>query len=66
MTLEEILASKKVFLSPSDIAPMLRCDAQCIRKQAQQNPAKLGFPIVVMGSRIRIPRIPFLRYWGYY
>lgn len=66
MTLEEILASKKQFLTPSDIAPVLRCDAQCIRRQAQQDPTKLGFPIVIMGSRIRIPRIPFLKYWGYY
>jgi len=65
MTLDEVLASNQVYLKPADIALILRCDPQCIRIQAQRNPEKLGFPAVVIGSRVRIPRIPFLIYMGY-
>ena len=65
MTLEQIISSKKVYLTPADIAPTLRCDPQCIRAQAQQDPSKIGFPVIIMGHRVRIPRIPFLQYLGY-
>lgn len=64
MTLEELQKSTEIFVTPADVAPILRCDPQCIRKQAQTNPSQLGFPVIVQGSRIRIPRIPFLRYIG--
>ena len=65
MTLDEILTSTQPYLSPADIAPVLHCDPQCIREQARDDPTKIGFPIIVMGHRVRIPRIPFLRYLGY-
>lgn len=64
MTLEELQISTEIFVTPADVAPILKCDPQCIRKQAQTNPSQLGFPVIVQGSRIRIPRIPFLRYIG--
>ena len=65
MTLEELKASQQPYLTPADIAPILHCDPQCVREQAKQDPAKLGFPVIIMGQRVRIPRIPFLRYLGY-
>ena len=64
MTLEELQKSMEIFVTPADVAPILKCDPQCLRKQAQTNPSQLGFPVIVQGSRIRIPRIPFLRYIG--
>lgn len=64
MTLDELMQSKKLFVNPSDIAPILRCDPQCIRHQARASPSALGFPVIVQGSRVRIPRIPFLRFIG--
>lgn len=64
MTIEELKQSTKVFVSPADIAPILRCDAQGLRYQAKEAPHALGFPTVRVGSRIRIPRIPFLRFIG--
>lgn len=64
MTLDEMKQSTKVFVSASDIAPILGCDPQCIRRQAQIEPNALSFPILRLGSRIRIPRIPFLRFIG--
>ena len=64
MTLDEILVSNEVYLKPNEVAEILQCDPQCIRVQAQRDPAKLGFPVIVQGSRVRIPRIPFLRFIG--
>lgn len=64
MTIEELKHSTKVFVSPADIAPILRCDPQCLRHQAKIDPYMLGFPIVQVGTRIRIPRVPFLRFIG--
>ena len=64
MTLEQIKTSDKVFLTPGDIAPVLRCDPHTLRMQAHADPAKLGFPVTVMGSRIKINRKAFLEYLG--
>lgn len=65
MTLQEIMDSDKVFLVPKDIAPVLGCDAYNISVAARDCPENLGFPVVRIGSRTKIPRIPFLRFIGY-
>lgn len=65
MTLEEILASEKVYLTPNDAAGVLGCNPHCIRLIARDEPEQLGFPVVRMGTRTKIPRIPFLRFLGY-
>lgn len=64
MTIEEIKASKKEVLAPVDVAGVLRCDPQSIRVRARQRPDLLGFPVVIMGNRIKIPRRAFLKYIG--
>jgi len=64
MTLDEIRASTAAFLRPVDVAPVIRCDPQYIRDVARQNPDKLGFPVTVMGTRTRIPRLAFLAFLG--
>lgn len=65
MTLEEMRTSSKAFLVPADVAPVLGCDPHFIRVAARDCPEQLGFPVTRLGSRTRIPRIPFLRYLGY-
>lgn len=62
MTLDEIRASKADFLTPNDVAGVLGCAPQCIRQEARKNPKALGFPVTVIGTRTRIPRIPFIQY----
>lgn len=64
MTIQEIQNSDKLWLTPADIAPVLECDANVIRRQAQEDPSKLGFPVVVLCSRIKINRKGFLRFIG--
>ena len=62
MTLEQIKASDKQMLVPSDINEVLGCDAHSIRLQARDDPRKLGFNVVVIGTRTLIPRVPFVQY----
>ena len=64
MTLDEIRNSTKDVLTPGDIAEVLNADPQDIRVQAQMAPEKLGFPVIIIKSRTKIPRVPFLRYMG--
>lgn len=64
MTLDDIRASSRIYLSPADIAPILQCDPHSIRVQAHQDPSALGYPVIVIGRRIRIPRVPFIQYLG--
>lgn len=62
--LEKIKASEKIFLTPAEVAPVLGCDPQTIRHAAREQPELLGFPCMVIGTRTKIPRIPFLRFLG--
>ena len=64
MTLAEIRQSDAALLSASDVAEVLESDPQDIRQQAKEDPAKLGFPVVVIGSRVKIPRRAFLAFFG--
>jgi len=64
MTLAEIKASDALWLFPADVAPVLKCNPHLIRLMARENPALLGFPVIVTGSITRIPRKPFLEFFG--
>ena len=64
MTLEELIHSDKDVLTPAEIASVLRSTDQTIRVVARQRPDLLGFPTIIMGTRVRIPRIPFLKFMG--
>lgn len=65
MTIEEIKTVDKAMLRPTDIAPIIGCDPQWVRDTARENPAALGFPVLVVGTRVKIPRVPFLKFLGY-
>lgn len=65
MNIEDIRASTAPMLRPADVAPIIGCDPQWVRDTARSNPEALGFPAIVIGSRVKIPRIPFLRFLGY-
>ncbi len=62
MTLDEIRASDKTMLTPADIAPVLGADAQDIRITAKLFPERLGFNVCVIGSRVKVPRVGFLKW----
>ena len=62
MTLDEIRNSTKEVLTPAEVAPILGCDPQDIRVQAKQHPEWLGFNVAVIGSRVKVPRLAFIRW----
>lgn len=66
MTTAQALAaleqSEKLMLTPAEVAPILGCQAYAINVQAKEDPAKLGFPVCMMGTRVRIPRRAFLHW----
>lgn len=64
MTLEELRADTRDVIPAADIESIINSDQQDIRMQAHENPLLLGFPVIVIGTRVKIPRIPFLRFMG--
>ena len=62
MTLKEIEESGKEVLTCAEVAPVLKCNPATLHMQAMEEPWRLGFPVIVMGSRVKIPRRPFLTY----
>ena len=60
MTLNEVKTSPRLWLTAEEIAPIIGCNAHAIRVQAHADPGKLAFPVVVIGRRVRIPRVGFL------
>lgn len=62
MTLAEIKALDKDIITPAQAAGPLGCDPQYIRVAARQRPELLGFPVTLIGSRVKIPKLPFIRY----
>lgn len=62
MTLEELRNMDAVFITPKIAAQFLKCNPHLIRVQAKTNPAALGFPVTVLKSRTKIPRLPFIQH----
>ena len=61
-TLQEIKDCPKEMLVPTDIAGLLGCEPYSINLQARKDPKALGFPVVVLGSRVKIPKHGFIRF----
>lgn len=64
MNVNEMKNSVEVFLTAAEIAEVLKTDPANIRWTAQHCPERLGFPVFYVRKRLKIPRIPFLRYLG--
>lgn len=62
MTLDEIEAIPGEVLTPAQVAPVLHLDQDTVRGQAHERPELLGFPVIVAGNRVKIPKRPFLAF----
>lgn len=62
MTLTELEALETEVLTCKQIAPVLMANPATIHHQAMECPERLGFPVIVAGSRVKIPRIPFIMF----
>lgn len=62
MTLEEIKKMDTYTITAAVAAPIIGCDPHYIRLMARQDPKHLGFPVIVYGNRVKIPRLPFVKF----
>lgn len=62
MTINEIKGLDRPFLTPKDVAGVLGSDPQTIRVTARTAPERVGFPFTFTGNRMKIPRVPFLKF----
>ena len=65
LTREEIINCEDDILNIMNVSGILHCDSETLRLQAQNKPEMLGFPVIVMGNRVKIPRVPFIRFMGW-
>lgn len=64
-TLPELINKKdREFFTAAEVCTVLGADPQTIRDTARQRPDLLQFPVICAGNRVKIPRIPFLRFMG--
>ena len=66
-TLAEVERCEREMLTAEDIAPILGANAHSIRLAAHREPKLLGFPVIVIGTRVLIPRdglLNFCRAYG--
>jgi hypothetical protein len=62
MTLEELENLPTEILTCQQIAPLLGANPATIHGQATDRPELLGFPVIVMGRRVKIPKAAFIRF----
>lgn len=67
MTLAQVAAMDCLVLTPTQAASVMGCDPYYISvaSQTPEGRTYLGFPVVRIGNRTKIPRIPFLRFLGW-
>ena len=65
--LEELAKLDSVCITPEQAAPAIGCNSQWIRKMAEDEKKRnaIGFPVIRIGCRTKIPRIPFLKALGW-
>lgn len=65
LTLPELACRvDREWFTVTEISGVLNADPQTLRLTARQRPELLGFPVIVSGNRVKVPRIPFLRFMG--
>ncbi len=60
-TLEDIEAINKTMLVPTDICKYIGCSAYAINVFTRDGKNPFPFPVIRMGTRVRIPKEPFIK-----
>ena len=63
MNLDNLKRIDREWLLAREVAPVLGTDPHSIRVAARLAPERLGFPVCLVGSRVRIPKEPFIQFW---
>ena len=61
VTLEDIEKLDKDMLVPTDISKYLGCCPYTINVATRDGRNPFPFPVIRLGSRVKIPKIPFLK-----
>ena len=61
-TLREIEELETEVLTCKDVSRVLCAGAYYLHEQAMKDPSKLGFPVIVHGTRVKIPKQPFVKF----
>lgn len=61
-TLAEVEALPAEVLTCANVAAVLGTSPNTLHLAAVQRPELLGFPVIVLGTRVKIPKRPFLRF----
>lgn len=62
MKLDDLRKVDRDWLLAREVAPILGTDPHSIRVAAKVAPGRLGFPVCIIGSRVRIPKKPFIEF----
>lgn len=62
MTLQDLEAMDREMLLPAEVASVLGCDQFNFTLQARADAGKLGFPVCIIGKRVRTPRRAFINW----
>ena len=60
---QEIMDSPRAYAVPEEVAKVLKIDSMALRKMVRAG--QIDFPFFDTGTRIRFPKLPFLRWLGY-
>lgn len=60
MTVAEVKALNRTYLTMSDIGTLVGIRPDTLLWQARQDPSLLGFPVCVAGDTVRVPKGAFL------
>ena len=63
--IRQIQLSDETTITPAMAAKAIGCNPMWIRFVAKNDPVRLGFRVIRLNSRVKIPRIPFLEYLGF-
>ncbi len=61
-TLEEIMNSTEYFLNAVTVGHILRVSPQSLRECAKNHPELIGLPFSFIGTKMIIPRLPFINW----
>lgn len=62
MTLEQLESLETEVLTCKQVGEVLGMDQTTLHLQAVEDPERLGFPVVVAGTRVKIPRRAFINF----
>ena len=61
--IKNLINDPRAVITPQDAADILQCSRYAINVMVKSG--ECPFPAMMVGTRVKIPRIPFLQYLGY-